>query len=227
MTQAYVNSSLDFLQVNVGGDYLQVAPTPATPPDYPTSPSPMEATVTSVTPTLVSVTNSLKRQTRSRGAHMWQIEFRYGVMTRATMAPLWAFLVDRDGRSGSFTVKVPSMTPQGTVAGTPRVNGASQTGRSIITDGWTAGSAIYKAGDWIQFDGDDKVYMVTADATADGSGNATISIFPSLRRSPNDNASVITDPYFTVTLASDITAVDISQCLHSIGFTVELLESLS
>lgn len=104
----------------------------------------------------------------------------------------------------------------GTQAGTPLVNGAAQTGASLITDGWTASSAILKEGDIFtiagvfavnpqsrQTTGQLQQFIATADATASGGGAATISISPSIvtsgafqtvDASPADNA-VITPLY--------------------------------
>jgi hypothetical protein len=74
------------------------------------------------------------------------------------------------------------------------VQGAAQTGSSIVTDGWTAGqTGVVKVGDYIQVGTELKI--VTADANSDGSGNTTISIAPPIRVSPNDNAAiVVTNP---------------------------------
>jgi hypothetical protein len=226
MTQLYVNAALDFLEVSVT-DYLQVQFLPVSVPTYPETPAPMEATVTSLTPTLVSVTNSLKRQARSRGAHRWEIDLRYGAMTRATFAPLWAFLVSREGQARSFTVRVPAMLPRGSVAGTPLVDGASQTGFSINTDGWGVGSLIYRAGDFVQFEGDPKVYMVTSDVTATGGGAASLPIYPALRRSPLDNTPVNITPLFTCALTGDMVMPDFNQCVQVLGFSVSLVEVLA
>ncbi len=42
-------------------------------------------------------------------------------------------------------------SPRGAATGTPLVKGASQTGNTLTTDGWTTGvTGILKAGDWIQ-----------------------------------------------------------------------------
>ena len=81
----------------------------------------------------------------------------------------------------------------GTLAGTPVVNGAGQTGSSIVTNGWTASSAILNQGDVINFAGVNqtnpeslistgslKGFVVTAAVTADSGGNATIPIFPGI-----------------------------------------------
>ena len=107
---------------------------------------------------------------------------------------------------------MPSHTP-GQRGGTPLVNGATQTGASLITDGWTAAAANrLKAGDVFtvanvfRVHPETKVstgvlqqFVVTADAASDGSGNATLSISPSIvtsgatqnvSASPADNAAL-------------------------------------
>lgn len=114
----------------------------------------------------------------------------------------------------------------GTKAGAPLVNGAAQnvtyasvkdTGsipgtQSLITDGWTASSAILKQGDVFTIAGVYAVNPVTkatqphlqqfvalADATSDATGNATLSIAPamitsgafqSVSAAPADNAAI-------------------------------------
>ncbi len=77
----------------------------------------------------------------------------------------------------------------GTQGGTPVVNGANQSGSSIITNGWTATTQVLNAGDIIFFagvhrinpltrqsTGDLRSFTVLANVTSDGSGNATIPI---------------------------------------------------
>jgi hypothetical protein len=82
----------------------------------------------------------------------------------------------------------------GALGGTPLVNGASQTGASLITDGWTASAATrLKRGDIFtiadvyavnpetrESTGQLQQFVVTADGASDGSGNMTISIFPEI-----------------------------------------------
>lgn len=88
-----------------------------------------------------------------------------------------------------MTQNAPTFTT-GTQGGTPLVNGANQTGSSIITNGWTAAAAPrLNAGDVITFagvhrinpltrqsTGDLRQFVVTANVSSDGSGNATIPI---------------------------------------------------
>lgn len=84
---------------------------------------------------------------------------------------------------------VPTFTT-GTQGGAPAVNGAGQTGSSIITNGWTAAAAQrLNIGDIITFagvhrinpltrqsTGDLRTFTVTANVSSDGAGNATIPI---------------------------------------------------
>lgn len=92
----------------------------------------------------------------------------------------------------------------GALGGTPVVNGAAQSGSSIVTNGWTAAAATrVKQGDVITFaltdgvnpqnhedTGDLRMFACTADTASDGSGNLTIPIFP---------AMTTTGPYQNVT----------------------------
>jgi|GEM_PF-2150964 len=226
MTKLYVNPALDWLLVSGVDDFLLLDETDRTPPDYPSTPAPMTATITSIAPTYVSVTNSLKRQVRSRGAQAWQMDLYYGAMTRATFAPLWAFLINQSGQFKSFTVALSAFTPLGSPSGTPLVNGALQSGVTINTDGWTPSQTVLKKGDWIQFENDAKVYSVISDAISNGSGQANLRIFPALRKSPADNFTVYTDPLFTVAMVTDQLPVDFDQCLKARGFSITFQEVL-
>lgn len=82
----------------------------------------------------------------------------------------------------------------GALGGTPAVNGALQTGSTLVTDGWTAAAAArLKQGDIFtianvfavnpqsrQSTGQLRQFVVTADVSSDGSGNASIPIYPAI-----------------------------------------------
>lgn len=158
---------------------------------FPSSPMPTLLTLKSVQPTLVSVTHSLRRQVRSRGAQRWGLVLEYRDRSRAEMAPLLAFALAQRGQYESFQI-VPALlgAPQGTAGGTPLTSGAQAAGlRSVTTDGWSAGATL-KAGDLLKFAGHSKVYVLTADATADGSGAATLALEPALMAALADNESI-------------------------------------
>lgn len=128
-------------------------------------------------------------------------QYRKGMMG---VAGGWEWYMDQN--VSSHTV--------GPLGGTPLVNGAGQTGASIVTDAWTSAAASrLKKGDIITFAGVNHVnpqsrqsngvlqqFTVTSDVSSDGSGNLTIPINPPLTTagasqtvtgSPADNAIIL------------------------------------
>jgi len=141
----------------------------------------------------------------------WFGTFDINPRTRAQAAAWQAFLVNLSGSAGRFSAFDPSATsPQGAYDSSldnPLVNGASQTGTSLVTDGWRANiTGILKAGDYFSVNGEFK--MVVADVDTDASGAATITFRPALRSSPPDNAALtLINPTVTMMLVDDDQAV--------------------
>jgi hypothetical protein len=133
----------------------------------------------------------------------WIGNFSLPAMNRAQAANWKSFFDQLEGRANTFYGFDPDCkTPRGFGGGTPLVNGVSQTGSSLVTDGWPASKTVLKAGDYFGVNGELK--RVTADCASDGSGNATISFKPALRASPGDNSAVTTaNPTCTMMLADD------------------------
>ena len=125
------------------------------------------------------------------GAH-WVVSMTFDLYTRAELAELEAFLHDLEGAAGTFSLwNHRHENPRGSAPGTPLVKGASQGGKSLITDGWTVSqSAILKPGDFFAVNGELK--QITAEAASDGSGDSTLAITPALRASPADGAALTT-----------------------------------
>ncbi len=84
----------------------------------------------------------------------------------------------------------------GNYAGTGVVNGASQIGSSIVTNGWTASRALFLGGEIVTFAGVNAVnavnyqstgaladFVITGPVSSDGSGNATLPIYPAITTS--------------------------------------------
>ena len=173
---------------------------------FPLTPAPSAIKIQSYQPTRVSISHNLRRSVRTNGAQRWVITADWVGLTRAQFAPIQAFVVAQRGQWDTFTAVLPAhKLPQGVASGSPLVNGASQQGRTLATRGWTASMAgVLKAGDFIGIAGQTKVYMVTADASSDGYGNATLVIEPALMAVPADGASlVIRNVPFTLALSSD------------------------
>lgn len=152
----------------------------------------------------------------------WLADVTLPLMSRADADDWKAFLLKLKGRYGTFLLGDPSATsPKGTATGTPLVNGASQTGTSLITDGWSNSiTGILQAGDYIQLG--NRLYCVLDDADSDGSGNATFEIFPPLRESPGDNDSlVLSNTVGLFRLSSDVLPVvqSIGDGLYSLAFS--------
>lgn len=112
---------------------------------------------------------------------------------------------------------------KGAGGGTPLVNGASQTGSSLIVDGASASITNWlRQGDMIQVPGCAVVFDVSANVNTDGSGNATIPISPPIfiGQSPADNAAVEINPaniYFNAVIAdvSDFPEMDVTKYIDA------------
>ena len=170
---------------------------------FPASPAPAQVELISRAPTKVSFGHSLKRQTRSLGAQRWGFRLTYAPMTHAQFAPIWAFIVAQRSQYETFTWKLLSrMWPlRGAGGGTPLVNNQAgspeelQIGsRNVVTSGWPNSTAVLKAGDFVQFAGHTKAYLVTADVTSGGAGAATLPIEPALIVGPAHNAAITLGP---------------------------------
>lgn len=119
-------------------------------------------------------------------------------MTRAS-ADVWnTFFIKLYGQYGTFLLGDPNAaTPRGTASsspGTPVVNGASQTGNTLNIDGVPADQTGYlKAGDYIQLGSGSgaRLYKVLDDADSNASGEVELTIYPDLRSSPSDDATVV------------------------------------
>jgi hypothetical protein len=160
----------------------------------------------------------------------WEADITLPPMKRADMEYWISFLLKLNGPFGTFLLGDPNGgTPRGIATGTPLVNGASQTGYELITDGWTVSqTGILKAGDYIQLGtgATSRLYKVLDDVNSDGSGNATLTLWPDLRSSPADNAAItVSNAKTTFRLASAQTSWDIDEATIY-GLTFGARESL-
>ena len=173
---------------------------------FPTSPAFNSLSISCVQPSFISRSISGRRQARQTHGQYFKMTATFPPMTRAQFAPIHAFVLKQRGQYESFQVVPPVVNAGlGSPAGTPLVNGADQTGRSVVTDGWNNAIVIFKAGDYLKFANHDKVYTVTADASSSGAGAATIAIEPALITSPaNDSAITYTSVPFTVALTTRV-----------------------
>ena len=151
----------------------------------------------------------------------WYATFNLPPMKKENSLEYIGFLQRLQGRVHSFFgYDANHRSPSGTIAGsTLLVNGASQTGTSLILDGAQASTTVLKAGDF--FSVNNELKMVTVDATSDGSGDVTVNFVPSLRSSPSDDAVITTtNPVCTMKLTGDSTTYSINTAgIYGISFS--------
>jgi hypothetical protein len=143
-------------------------------------------------------------QTSELPGARWNAVFGWQNLSDADARIMKAWLNSLSGMAGRFYLyDATHPTPSGTAAGTPIVNGASQSGRTLVTDGWTANqSSLLLPGDYIGVNG--QLLVITAAAASNALGQATLSIEPPLRTSPADNAAItVTRPTCTMMLTDD------------------------
>ena len=172
---------------------------------FPTTPWPSSMTPGTLQPTQASQSHSLKRQVRSRGAQRWAFKLSYTKRRRDEMAPLIAFAVAARGQFVTFLFVPPVIGSRRAGSGSPVVRVSTAKGRSVPVHGVAAGATIGKAGDYVKFANGTKVYMLTADALANGSGQANLAIEPALYAGVTAGEAVILDNVpFTVAFAADL-----------------------
>ena len=143
-------------------------------------------------------------QTVQLSGARWRADITLRMMKKADAATWIAFFLKMRGMSETFYGFDPDWkVNRGAMGGTPLVNGAGQTGTSLVIDGCTPNvTGWLKAGDYYSVGGELK--RLTGDVDTNGSGQATLVGEPYLRTSPADNAAVtITNPKAKMRLVDD------------------------
>lgn len=136
---------------------------------------------------------SLHRKTFRHQGERWRWSVGLPRMTREHADEWTSLLMMLDGGFGTFLFgDVFNDNPRGLAWGTPRVHGSGQTGKVLITNGWNPNvTNVLKAGDKIQIG--TSLYQTLRDTNSDGTGSATLDIFPRLRESFSDDTPIITN----------------------------------
>ncbi|MGH9552308.1 MAG: hypothetical protein ACRD3W_23175, partial [Terriglobales bacterium] len=138
-----------------------------------------------------------QQQAQEWSAELWDFSVGLPPMKRADAEAWVSFLVALRGMSGTFLIGDPyGAAPRGVATGTPKVSGSNAAGsKTFATKGWTHGvTGILKAGDYIQVGTgmSQRLYKNLTDVDSDGSGDATLDIFPRLREALADDAVITT-----------------------------------
>lgn len=194
----------------------------AFPLDMPTTPLMNQAEIAMVRQTGIAQSPLTGATQRSEGSFaLWSVNGQFPEMDDQQVSRLWrSFFLQLRGRAGTFKLIIPGTgTPStGYTGAVGAVNGASQTGLSLITDGWNNSTLVMQEGDY--FTVNDELKTLTADATTDGSGNVTLAFEPALRTSPVDTAPLtISNPYFIARLENDAPAWNLrAPYFHAFSF---------
>lgn len=136
---------------------------------------------------------TLKDQIYEYGGKRWRVDVQYIPLEIEDFKKVKGFLLALHGSVGYFYFgDTVSTTPAGIATGTPLVNGTATKGAvTLATKGWTTSTTnILKSGDDIQVDG--YLYTNVTDVNSDGSGNATLDIWPCMHTAAADNTAITT-----------------------------------
>lgn len=132
------------------------------------------------TQTFTSDLNGAQQTAELPGAR-WTVTRTFSNRQGASARRLQGFLAGMKGQHGRVYVTPVDWEPLGRPSGTPTVATAQTAGASTMaTTGWDVSVAdLFLAGDYFEINGELK--KLTADASSDASGNATLEFSPPLR----------------------------------------------
>ena len=162
---------------------------------FPSEPAAQAVSWTLVQPAQTNVSQwTGQRQTLASNRGWWECEYTLPPIVGTTNANPWrSFLAKTQGQTNDFQVLVDPVA-QSSASATPLVNGAGQTGRSLVTDGWPLSTTVLYAGQYVTIG--NQLLQLTADVVSDGTGAATISFEPPIRVSPANNTAIeFKNPY--------------------------------
>lgn len=165
---------------------------------FPNLPKCNSLKISSLQPTRVSVTQSLKRQARASGSQKFGLKLGFPSMTRDQAAPIIAFSEAQLGQAETFTY-VPPLEggSRGSCSTVVSVDGSHARGVSDIS--LVGADAPLELGDFIKFENHSKIYRVLV------AGQHSIKVNPPLQQNVSD-ADLVTyrDVPFTVAFSKDV-----------------------
>ena len=172
---------------------------------FPSTPKPNGMAWRLVMPSQTNISEwTGRRQTIASGRGWWECQLSLPPIVTSTRVNAWrAFIAKARGRANDFQIPV-DPTAQSASAATPLVNGASQTGRTLATDGWPVSTTVLVAGQFVTIG--NQLLQLTENITSNASGVATLTFEPPIRVSPADNAAIeYKNPYCLMYLVEEPT----------------------
>lgn len=163
-------------------------------------------------------------QAHQYAGQMWEADITLPPLRDRADAEQWnAFLMSLNGQAGTFLLGDPNgATPRGTAStspGTPIIT--NQTGSTIsVTGAATSQTGWLLAGDYIQLGAaaTATLHKVLVDADTDGSGNATLEIWPAVRDTRSGSV-VVADTVGRFRLAESVSGWNADVAQYGITFS--------
>lgn len=160
-----------------------------------------------------------RQQVFQHPGQRWEAAVSIPPLTRDEAEQWVAFLVSLKGQVGTFMLPDPSnQTPRGAASstpGTPLVDGADQTGAELEIDGAPSSVSNYlRAGDVIQVNtaSSSTFHKVLVDVTTDGTGSATLDIWPNINNAhPDDTTVIVSDAKGLFRLSENMTEWSVNE----------------
>lgn len=152
----------------------------------------LNLTMNDTTPVSTSPFTGVQQVQAWPGADWWTADLTLPQMTSQTVAIWEGFLGECRGMTNVFYLGHPfHISPQGTAGGTPVCNGVSSAmSYTLTTRGWTPNTyRLLLPGDHLQIGY--RLHRVLTQVNSDSSGDATISVWPSIREATTDGEPII------------------------------------
>lgn len=171
-------------------------------------------------------------QVHAYAGQMWQADVTLKPMRRSDAEEWISWLVSLKGQFGTFYLGDPlACTPRGSArdADTITVDGATTSGNTIDIQSAPVSTTNYlKAGDYLQIGTGTsrQLFKVLQNVSTDSSGTATVDVWPNVRTSIADNASVtVQSTQGLFRLASNETSWSVNEA-SIYGLTFGAMEAL-
>ena len=167
-------------------------------------------------------------QTQVHPGQRWSASIEMPTLSRSDAEQWQCFLLQLNGRAGTFYLTDPlHPSPIGNWSGTPMIDGAGQSGQTLNIKGLAVGATI-APGDMFQIGTRLYKHIGLSTVVADGSGKATIDIWPRLRTpSPGNNDPIITEsPAGIFRLSQNESELFSTVALEYYQITLDAIEAL-
>jgi hypothetical protein len=178
--------------ITVNGNSVTLIATPASP-----APKAVQFTVIDAVGSVTSTFTGQVQTFQWPGADMWKGTITLPPLQQSDADNWISFLMELRGMANAFQIGDPlKATPRGTPSGAPVTNNSVSWGNAagsqqLGTSGWTINAQnLLLPGDYIQVGY--RLHRVLDTVDADENGNATITVWPSLREQPTNAETIIT-----------------------------------